>query len=195
MRGKGLQGSFQCINNGITPAHAGKSLKFLLLPGLNGDHPRACGEKRPNCPQRTPSIGSPPRMRGKGSPFLLCPVSGRITPAHAGKSCARELLLIVSRDHPRACGEKARCGGCWRLLPGSPPRMRGKGSNNSDDGQRTGITPAHAGKSGKQKALQTLSKDHPRACGEKAVLLIRSCHSRGSPPRMRGKGISHICIA
>ena len=31
-----------------------------------------------------------------------------VSPAYAGKSSARELLLIVSRDHPRVCGEKIR---------------------------------------------------------------------------------------
>ena len=97
----------------------------------------------------TPSVyeqGSPPRMRGK-----VC-IEGRaskavgITPAYAGKSSIRELLLIVSRDHPRVCGEK-----CLSLLLtfwalGSPPRMRGKESGVLDDGDGLGITPAHAGK-------------------------------------------------
>ena len=50
------------------------------------------------------------------------------------------------------------------------------------------ITPAHAGKSSERTARCGTSGDHPRVCGEKAVLLMCSCHSRGSPPHVRGKG-------
>ena len=49
-----------------------------------------------------------------------------VSPAYAGKSSARELLLIVSRDHPRVCGEKTVMDGGAVGALGSPPRMRGK---------------------------------------------------------------------
>ena len=70
----------------------------------------------------------------------------RITPAYAGKSFAKSVILLKARDHPRLCGEKSnRCQSrMWKT--GSPPPMRGKVvcHRRSHDGDR--ITPAYAGK-------------------------------------------------
>ena len=49
-------------------------------------------------------IGSPPRMRVKRPIFAFRTGTGRITPAHAGKTSAAGFLRLRSRDHPRACG-------------------------------------------------------------------------------------------
>ena len=51
-----------------------------------------------------------------------------------------------------------------------------------------GITPARAGKRSDGSKCPVKCWDHPRACGEKRPLLIHRSHSRGSPPRVRGKG-------
>ncbi len=72
------------------------------------------------------SAGSPPRMRGKGQPLYIVVSESGITPACAGKSLVRELLLIVSRDHPRVCGEKEAGALSEVYETGSPPRVRGK---------------------------------------------------------------------
>ena len=45
MRGKAEAMSFLGINNGITPAHAGKSRHFQEVTRIEEDHPRTCGEK------------------------------------------------------------------------------------------------------------------------------------------------------
>ena len=52
---------------------------------------------------------------------------------------------------------------------------------------RTGITPAHAGKT--RKALNDAAPewDHPRACGENTRKEDFPVFHQGSPPRMRGK--------
>ena len=55
------------------------------------------------------------------------------------------------------------------------------------DGHR--ITPAYAGKSCIYRSTTSISWDHPRVCGEKSFKTSTSCWSKGSPPRMRGKGI------
>ena len=49
------------------------------------------------------------------------------------------------------------------------------------------ITPAYAGKSSASSSSVHRSRDHPRVCGEKIVLVIVFCSLMGSPPRMRGK--------
>ena len=86
VRGKAFLPCALCCSFGITPACAGKSSK--LRAALDA------------------SKGSPPRVRGKGLHHRADRGGSGITPACAGKSFVRELLLIVSRDHPRVCGEK-----------------------------------------------------------------------------------------
>ena len=53
-----------------------------------------------------------------------------------------------------------------------------------------GITPAHAGKSFWKHIHVNQGQDHPRTCGEKADMSLDSIYTTGSPPHMRGKGIS-----
>ena len=74
------------ITRGITPAHAGKTVKQRLRVFARQDHPRACGENGYVPKRRQWGIGSPPRMRGK-LPLSAVFTFGRgITPAHAGKT-------------------------------------------------------------------------------------------------------------
>ncbi len=49
------------------------------------------------------------------------------------------------------------------------------------------ITPAHAGRSLLACDILILAWDHPRACGEKAVICGGDTDNVGSPPRMRGE--------
>ena len=70
--------------------------------------------------------------------------------------------------------------------------MRGKVPSNLELSKRTGITPAHAGKSTSFQTVCRARWDHPRACGEKANLIATDWEKQGSPPRMRGKVI-HFC--
>ena len=93
-------------------------------------------------------------------------------------------------------------------MPGSPPRVRGKGIFATLALRVMGITPACAGKSYTrtcyaynvrdhprvcgEKPLWTGSHgsctgDHPRVCGEKQASRLKQCICRGSPPRVRGK--------
>ena len=65
--------------------------------------------------------------------------------------------------------------------------MRGKGSSRSITHCRTGITPAHAGKSVERLCPGLSHGDHPRTCGEKYQSESSQLCSRGSPPHMRGK--------
>ena len=111
--------------------------------------------------------GSPPRMRGKGSaPPRGHPLPG-ITPAYAGKSNALLNLPAGQRDHPRVCGEKEAAALSEVYETGSPPRMRGKGSDFPPGVSAEGITPAYAGKSGRDNNAPRFTGDHPRVCGEK----------------------------
>ena len=65
------------------------------------------------------------------------------------------------------CGEKKFTFDAGKLIPGSPPRMRGKEIGKINNVRFVGITPAYAGKSCMLCWLLVRSWDHPRMCGEK----------------------------
>ena len=152
---------------GITPACAGKSQLQSQLGIYRQDHPRMCGEKSGSPGSTRTHMGSPPHMRGKGSP-----------------SCC---FQKQTGDHPRTCGEKCTCRGCSSPCVGSPPHMRGKELPLPDSDSPAGITPAHAGKSGLCSSEFSRRWDHPRVCGEKNSSRSLKLSVKGSPPRMRGK--------
>ena len=106
-------------------------------------------------------------MRGKAVRCAVRKSCRRITPAYAGKSLPSLPPAGTAEDHPRLCGEKFsfRVPPFWAV--GSPPPMRGKGTDSY-------YTPPFSG-------------DHPRLCGEKSRLGVVSSVSSGSPPPMRGK--------
>ena len=68
--------------------------------------------------------------------------------------------------------------------------MRGKAISYNYDFLRCGITPAHAGKSSVHQTKNLKIQDHPRTCGEKIYIILVALYTLGSPPHMRGKGIS-----
>ena len=70
--------------------------------------------------------------------------------------------------------------------------MRGKGSPLSVSASNIGITPAYAGKRWWWTGDWKSDWDHPRLCGEKEQNQSLSLHRPGSPPPMRGKGISNV---
>ena len=67
--------------------------------------------------------------------------------------------------------------------------MRGKDRFVIDVYTEVRITPAHAGKRLAAPDARRTVWDHPRACGEKHSCINLGQHKRGSPPRMRGKGV------
>ena len=134
-------------------------------------------------------------MRGEARAQTRAAAVNRITPAHAGRSLTGLRSLFVSRDHPRACGEKYIVQLYFDTDMGSPPRMRGEAGLAARHRAKSRITPAHAGRSFKQFIQSLFFQDHPRACGEKLALSAISVMAIGSPPRMRGEVSSAISKA
>ena len=126
MRGKENSSPKRLPTIGITPAYAGKSIRTRT------------GTSAPR--------GSPPRMRGKVTATPANAGATGITPAYAGKSHCHPGQCGRNGDHPRVCGEKVERLQQVVGQPGSPPRMRGKGSINYPEGTARRITPAYAGK-------------------------------------------------
>ena len=188
MRGKASRGGLILKDDGITPAYAGKSIQTFQFVQYHRDHPRVCGEKLSISSAHISQTGSPPRMRGKVATKTACLAISGITPAYAGKSIFCISGAQRRRDHPRVCGEKSKTALSYDSIRGSPPRMRGKGSNFVQIETFAGITPAYAGKRGKPMHAASEMWDHPRVCGEKARTSAPRLPATGSPPRMRGKG-------
>ena len=67
--------------------------------------------------------------------------------------------------------------------------MRGKAEFFPVFPHDSGITPAYAGKSGTPYNPPEEVRDHPRVCGEKCSDHLPRLVPKGSPPRMRGKGL------
>ena len=86
MRGKESRNPKGKVQKGITPAYAGKRQSGKQRHMDNRDHPRVCGEKASDVIKGLVCQGSPPRMRGKGSPHHARRKEPGITPAYAGKS-------------------------------------------------------------------------------------------------------------
>ena len=130
-------------------------------------------------------------MRGKVVEVDRYQIAFGITPACAGKSCGLQHQSCRSRDHPRMCGEKAAY--CTQVTgyTGSPPHVRGKALVFSLHPRFIRITPACAGKSLSCVVSGRASQDHPRMCGEKALMAFCKNCAVGSPPHVRGKA-DHI---
>ena len=193
MRGKQVKFSLLCIAGGITPAHAGKTVRAIKFGMRTRDHPRACGENILSILCLLVNRGSPPRMRGKRFDDLFKIIGYRITPAHAGKTFSVPLSSGRFQDHPRACGENRNCPKAKQKAHGSPPRMRGKRVPTGAAMPLPGITPAHAGKTSAGGLGMNAIKDHPRACGENINAALNQRIDIGSPPRMRGKRLTYAC--
>ena len=149
-----------------------------------------CGEKKETTQDILGNTGSPSRVRGKGTAPRPCSAARGITPACAGKSFFMALRHRTGRDHPRVCGEKQEGETRKSVEEGSPPRVRGKEKCFLPSPDRTGITPACAGKSSSSFVRSTFGKDHPRVCGEKVTAGSRGVGRSGSPPRVRGKDLT-----
>ena len=130
----------------ITPAGAGKTLHGGASSMRTRDHPRRCGENSLNSSSCRRRSGSPPQVRGKQYGIHTIRLSGRITPAGAGKTEISSTSAKCLRDHPRRCGENFLRNLTNCKQKGSPPQVRGKLKQGITEQIDAGITPAGAGK-------------------------------------------------
>ena len=150
------------------------------------DHPHVCGEhdaqglseyaRRGSSPRMgghwtfvehdEMPAGSSPRMRGARLTVLeLVRITG-IIPAYAGSTWYRFMARMVSRDHPRVCGEHSWNRAQTLCRSGSSPRMRGAQRAQGATLPCDGIIPAYAGSTRCIIRPAGPLRDHPRVCGE-----------------------------
>ena len=109
-----------------------------------------------------------------------------IIPAYAGNTVYSSCQSLLSRDHPRVCGEHPMQELVHQSAAGSSPRMRGTPRPVDLCVPAAGIIPAYAGNT-QVCGMRSLRRgDHPRVCGEHICLLTRFNAASGSSPRMRG---------
>ena len=190
-RGKAIMPGTWLSSYGITPAWAGKRRQTSGPSEGRGDHPRVGGEKFRCLFLQPADTGSPPRGRGKAVCRPKWLLTGRITPAWAGKRPRFSGSFWPTGDHPRVGGEKHTAASGDAGDMGSPPRGRGKVGHNQIAGAAHGITPAWTGKRVHEYKSGRFARDHPRMGGEKQTITRIRDANEGSPPHGRGK-VCHV---
>ena len=134
-------------------------------------------------------LGSSPRMRGTQTILPSSRLAAGIIPAYAGNTSTHTPRNLISRDHPRVCGEHIRERLHGGEISGSSPRMRGTRSTRTTRPAHGGIIPAYAGNTWPQPRIRPDGRDHPRVCGEHLPTASVFHPLTGSSPRMRGTRI------
>ena len=171
----------------LIPAHAGKT--FRRKAGFSDwpAHPRSRGENAWTARGRSTGSGSSPLTRGKRGQGDDDAHTWRLIPAHAGKTTRMRLRRRSSRAHPRSRGENKLLSRSHLQNLGSSPLTRGKHECDARYLRRSGLIPAHAGKTGSAPRRIGPRGAHPRSRGENE-LSVRRCQSgEGSSPLTRGK--------
>ena len=85
-RGKHRRPDGKHLGPGLIPAHAGKTSNGILAALRGTAHPRSRGENAVQKVEDGSTAGSSPLTRGKPRSHPGCAWSGRLIPAHAGKT-------------------------------------------------------------------------------------------------------------
>ena len=155
------------IDDGLIPAHAGKTPRRARQRSRAGAHPRSRGENGRLARRCTRVSGSSPLTRGKLSSDAASYEDAGLIPAHAGKTFGGRGRGCGARAHPRSRGENRIGRAATMGSRGSSPLTRGK--PHCPIGQ---IARCAA---------------HPRSRGENVQAERRRSSSRGSSPLTRGK--------
>ena len=131
--------------------------------------------------------GSSPLTRGKLSFSNVDNVTGRLIPAHAGKTSDLRAQLGQFGAHPRSRGENSPLTVGVALSCGSSPLTRGKPVDEETRSFTARLIPAHAGKTEVVGETPTGPAAHPRSRGENTGGGRRARRCWGSSPLTRGK--------
>ena len=134
------------LDDGLIPAHAGKTSRGSSRPVCPRAHPRSRGENAGVFLGIAWSVGSSPLTRGKLAGQALAVSALGLIPAHAGKTGFKAGDDLASGAHPRSRGENAPALVAARIARGSSPLTRGKRDVQPPRSVHEGLIPAHAGK-------------------------------------------------
>ena len=179
------------VDDGLIPAHAGKTKSVIMTGIARAAHPRSRGENGMSARVCHMREGSSPLTRGKPHRPEDPRQGRRLIPAHAGKTVLATQLRICAWAHPRSRGENSASARTWRSAAGSSPLTRGKRAGLNSPPHPTRLIPAHAGKTSQKGHLTCPRQAHPRSRGENLVDAHVCRRYHGSSPLTRGK--LHIC--
>ena len=189
-RGKPLTCADQEGAEGLIPAHAGKTLPSDRHVGTRQAHPRSRGENHRQEVSAPIFLGSSPLTRGKRRSPRRWNGTRRLIPAHAGKTRNARILGNKLGAHPRSRGENTRPASIDGWSMGSSPLTRGKLIDVLVSQTRSGLIPAHAGKTPWWHLHWRWFRAHPRSRGENSLLSASHFAAWGSSPLTRGKPVA-----
>jgi len=185
-RGARLSRRGQPWRSGLTPAHAGSTWMIRRRPLRVRAHPRSRGEHHAVDGLGECAEGSPPLTRGAPTRPAARTTTRGLTPAHAGSTAVSEREHRCPPAHPRSRGEHEQP---WLEVPlgaGSPPLTRGAHRPARRRHAALGLTPAHAGSTGRSVIATDPEPAHPRSRGEHLNAAANAAEGTGSPPLTRG---------
>ena len=172
---------------GLIPAHAGKTMLGEAKVVDWEAHPRSRGENRRRREYLASHAGSSPLTRGKRAISQISSEHTGLIPAHAGKTSPDRKSHHGSRAHPRSRGENSSDATPAKDSVGSSPLTRGKPLVGWCPTRRTGLIPAHAGKTMSVSFHCGERGAHPRSRGENIARARAIAQAKGSSPLTRGK--------
>ena len=125
-RGKLLVGRHAHQRGRLIPAHAGKTVSWMLSIRAPRAHPRSRGENFWLHWRHVTRAGSSPLTRGKRRTLMRGPFRRGLIPAHAGKTTTPLPSILSWWAHPRSRGENYEGHRMGALGCGSSPLTRGK---------------------------------------------------------------------
>ena len=207
-RGKPLVQARRIREEGLIPAHAGKTTRPMRPPSRLEAHPRSRGENTTAALIGALTPGSSPLTRGKQLRVRAYRLRFGLIPAHAGKTQARPRRHRHCPAHPRSRGENDIVTRGTVAKAGSSPLTRGKPEQKAPDElaadgsspltrgklgawgaacRSARLIPAHAGKTRQHHAPRRAHRAHPRSRGENSTSSSQVGRLTGSSPLTRGK--------
>ena len=133
------------------------------------DHPHACGDKPRLAVWQADTLGSSPcvwgQVNGNGFPDTLI----RIIPMRVGTRAVPLRERLPAWDHPHACGDKPGATFSDGTKPGSSPCVWGQEIGGASTAKCDRIIPMRVGTRTLRSFASCVVKDHPHACGDKAL--------------------------
>ena len=173
--------------DGLIPAHAGKTLGRSRRSFPRRAHPRSRGENGSDVSDLMAKAGSSPLTRGKLKAIHRHIFQDGLIPAHAGKTQSSSAWSRRAWAHPRSRGENFASRWIASSAMGSSPLTRGKQVRAKVGVKPSRLIPAHAGKTASVGVRCVAGRAHPRSRGENPVGHPRRVRDGGSSPLTRGK--------
>ena len=129
---------------GITSACAEQTIGAECDAVVSGDHLRVCGADLIVLTVLVGWVGSPPRVRSRLEADAGGPLRLGITSACAEQTSLSPSWSLLAQDHLRVCGADRLELALHGDDQGSPPRVRSRRPNRSNQRHRHGITSACA---------------------------------------------------